>query len=559
MTTMTADTAKIFPGWQDARARRWIWGAVLAVVVFTGAVRLRLAETPLERDEGEYAYTGQLMLAGVPPYQGSYFMKLPGTHAMYALGMAIFGQTRAGIHRWLLVVNAVTIVMIFLLGRKLADPDGGTDGLRGLRDNVAEPMRFGADRPCHAVRGVVRDGGNFDAVQGNRVRESGGVFFERAAAGARDIDEATGSVLCRVRRIDNRVVRMARAAVRWGALIRRVALYSFGVVVPYAVTCLILWRAGVFERFWFWTVTCVRTYGTALPLAQGLKNLGDYFLVNLDPSMVLWFLAIAGAVCIWKDREAGVARVIIPVLLVVSLAAVGQGMYFRPHYFIMLLPALALALGAGANSMRRLILKAKPESALAGMPAKYIAAALLVVVAGQWKFFFVMPPNEVCRQLYYPGESFVESIEIANFIKDHSVAGDQIAIVGSEPQICFYAGRRSATGYIYTYDMMDAGPFATRLQQEMIRQIEAARPQFLLYVNLQNSWGGAPTSQLPLVDWQSKYCREFYEQVGKVVFPTGKPPTFCWGTEAIAAAPLRQECIDIFRRKESAPGHSATR
>ena len=101
-------------------ARCWPWWFL------PGPSRLRLAETPLERDEGEYAYTGQLMLAGVPPYQGSYFMKRTRhAHAMYALGMAIFGQTRAGIHRWLLVVNAATLVMIFLLGRKLADPMAG--------------------------------------------------------------------------------------------------------------------------------------------------------------------------------------------------------------------------------------------------------------------------------------------------------------------------------------------------------------------------------------------------------------------------------------------------
>lgn len=40
------------------------------------------AETaPLERDEGEYAYAGQLMLQGIPPYQLAYNMKLPGTYA----------------------------------------------------------------------------------------------------------------------------------------------------------------------------------------------------------------------------------------------------------------------------------------------------------------------------------------------------------------------------------------------------------------------------------------------------------------------------------------------
>jgi hypothetical protein len=319
-----------------------------------------------------------------------------------------------------------------------------------------------------------------------------------------------------------------------------------------------LWRAGVFDRFWFWTVTCVRAYGTALPFSQGLKNLGDYFLGNPDSSMVLWFLAIAGLMCVWKDREAGAGRVVIPVLLAVSVAAVSQGMYFRPHYFMLLLPGLSLALGAGASSMRRLILAAKPESAMAGMPAKYIAVALLAVILGQWRFFFVMSPSEICRRLY-PGESFVESLEIADYLKTHSAAGDQMAIVGSEPQICFYAARRSATSYIYTYDMMDNGPFATQLQQEMIRQIEAAHPQFVLYVNLQNSWGGAPTPQMPIVEWQAKYCRELYEPVGKVEFPVNKPSQFYWGPEAIAAAPLRQECIDIFQLKRPATNSTASR
>ena len=33
------------------------------------AIRIRLLGIPLERDEGEYAYAGQLILQGVPPYK----------------------------------------------------------------------------------------------------------------------------------------------------------------------------------------------------------------------------------------------------------------------------------------------------------------------------------------------------------------------------------------------------------------------------------------------------------------------------------------------------------
>ncbi len=42
---------------------------VLALILLaTALIRIRLLPTPLERDEGEYAYAGQLMLQGIPPY-----------------------------------------------------------------------------------------------------------------------------------------------------------------------------------------------------------------------------------------------------------------------------------------------------------------------------------------------------------------------------------------------------------------------------------------------------------------------------------------------------------
>ena len=47
---------------------------VIAVVVF---IRIHLLAMPLERDEGEYAYAGQLMLEGIPPYGSAYNINFP--------------------------------------------------------------------------------------------------------------------------------------------------------------------------------------------------------------------------------------------------------------------------------------------------------------------------------------------------------------------------------------------------------------------------------------------------------------------------------------------------
>src|SRR5437016_14469074 len=80
-------TARIRNFEQGIQLCWWILLAVvIAVVVF---IRIHSLAIPLERDEGEYAYAGQLMLQGIPPYRLAYNMKFRGVCAAYALIMWI--------------------------------------------------------------------------------------------------------------------------------------------------------------------------------------------------------------------------------------------------------------------------------------------------------------------------------------------------------------------------------------------------------------------------------------------------------------------------------------
>ncbi len=111
--------------WLQKALRHRAWILVGLTILLVIVVRVRLREIPLERDEGEFAYAGQLMLQGVPPYREIYAMKLPGTYAAYAVMMAVFGQSASGIHLGLALVNVASIVMMFLLGRKLLGDAAG--------------------------------------------------------------------------------------------------------------------------------------------------------------------------------------------------------------------------------------------------------------------------------------------------------------------------------------------------------------------------------------------------------------------------------------------------
>src|SRR5437588_12532194 len=68
--------------------------------------------------------------------------------------------------------------------------------------------------------------------------------------------------------------------------LRRLAAFSFGAVVPYALTCLILWRAGVFDKFWQWTVV----YASGHALRYSFQNLAWYFQ-SIGPYNFFWAMA----------------------------------------------------------------------------------------------------------------------------------------------------------------------------------------------------------------------------------------------------------------------------
>lgn len=74
-----------------------MWATLGLVVLTAAVVRLRLLDVPLDRDEGEYAYFGQLLLRGVPPYATAYNLKLPGGYGAYAVVLWVFGQSPAGV------------------------------------------------------------------------------------------------------------------------------------------------------------------------------------------------------------------------------------------------------------------------------------------------------------------------------------------------------------------------------------------------------------------------------------------------------------------------------
>jgi len=68
----------------------------------------------------------------------------------------------------------------------------------------------------------------------------------------------------------------------------RLLAYGVGVAIPYLVTCAVLWRAGVFGRFWFWTVSYASQYATTTGVAEGLLYLWKALPQLFFAAPVVW-------------------------------------------------------------------------------------------------------------------------------------------------------------------------------------------------------------------------------------------------------------------------------
>lgn len=526
---------------------RWAW-LLLALLVLglTLAIRIRLLAIPLERDEGEYAYAGQLMLQGIPPYKLAYNMKFPGTYAAYAAIMFVFGQTIVGIHLGLLLVNAATIALIFFLGRRLVNSTAGIAAAASYAILSLSPSVLGlASHATHFVMLPVVAGVLLLLNQSNRPAFSrlfgSGLLF---GLGLLMKQPAVFFVLFGAIYL---LCKDARGRLALKAIVLRNLTFGAGVILPFGITCLLLWYAGVFSQFWFWTVEYAFQYGTLTSLSEGAGYLSDIGGRVIEAGWALWALAgfgLLAGLCSKRTRD---STGFILGLLACSVCALSQGLYFRQHYFILILPAISLLIGVAINQLSDLAAKYKTGVARF-IPLLLLGAALGLAVFREKKIFFEASSFEVCR-MSYDGNPFPEAIKIAEYLRAHTGPLDTIAVLGSEPEIYFYSGRHSATGYIYTYELMESQPYAAQMQREMAQEITAARPKYLLFVAVDPSWLRKPESERLIFNWLYEYAEQNYTLSGLVNMVTPDRTDYYLEQAPKSLPPRMVYSVMIYQRK----------
>ena len=285
--------------------------------------------------------------------------------------------------------------------------------------------------------------------------------------------------------------------------------FALGGALPFAVTCVIMLETGVFQKFWFWTFSYTSQYASRVPLDIGFALFKFIVPHVVGPVLPIWLIAGLGLTALPWCSRARSHGTFVGLFLLFSVLAVCPGLYFREHYFILMLPAVSLLAGLAVSCATDKLSAWRGSPALNAVPMLLFLAAFGYTIYGQREIFFQMTPLEVSRSIY-GANPFPEALDIARLVRSQTPKGTPLAIVGSEPEIFFYADRPSATGYIYTYELMEPQKYAAIMQNEMIAEIEKAQPELLIYVDVPLSWLPQADANMYIFDWLRNYVAQNY-------------------------------------------------
>jgi hypothetical protein len=474
---------------------------------------------PLDRDEGGCAYAGWLLLNGNPPFTYFYDTKMPGIYYIYAFIMTIFGQTTEGIRIGVLLTVLINMFLVYKVFKKISGDsdangllssafygmltlDSGTLSLSGYSTHfvltfVMLSLIFLLDALKNGKKIMFFISGLFMGLA--FLTKQPAIFFVLFFLIYIIVIDLTGHV-------------------RTKDIFIKVVFYLAGATSVFLFVCLIMKINGVFDRFWFMTVIYAFKHSNVVSIGQ-IPGYVNYFLkvtsVFFKITFILYVLWLLLTVFFTKESHKKIFHII---LFLSSAAFCTSGFYFTQHYFIIFALPISLAFSQNFNFSNEKLNKIKNP---------LFVFLLILLLLSQYDILFKLNPAKVSRKIFL-ANPFPESEEVARFIKRNTKDTDKIAIFGSEPQILFHAKRKSATGYVYFNQLMEENETSRKMQQEAIKEIEDAKPEYMVFSNVDTSWMIRRNSSKQILDWIKYEGQENYDLVGLVDLEKNSETKYVW-------------------------------
>lgn len=523
---------------------------LLFLVYIVYSIRSNFLMIPFERDEGIYSYFGTLVIEGGIPYKDFIEAKFPGIFYFYGFMVSICGDTVKGMHTGFMYLNIFTLLMIYFTSRNLFSPIAGlisatTFAFVSLTANLSG---FTVQSE-HGVAFFISMGLLFYSL----TRLYGKWYYYLLMGIA---------LSCAVMIKTNGIF-----VALWGGLILltdyiftkpknlktfivNAASFSLGGVSVVAILFYIVYTKGAFNEMILWAYEHPKTYISSMPFEEGKK----YFEYSRDAIVqnhkFFWVHGLlALAICLLKPIDMKY-KIFGFTLLAASMMTIVPGYFFYGHYWIQVVPGLAVVAGLTYHSVIAVIQK---YFNLTSVRYKYIYLSIFGILTfnhvSGLKSYYYHPNYERILRTVYGNNPFPESMEIANFINANTKPEDNIILLGSEPQIYFYTHKKCPSRFAYFTALVNNTPYHKEWQREFARDVEKANPKYFVFFNHPFSLLVQPGADQYVFEWANKFITEKYNLIGLVDMIDGQQSSYIWREGLNNYKPVSKNLIYIYERK----------
>jgi 4-amino-4-deoxy-L-arabinose transferase-like glycosyltransferase len=452
---------------------------LLLILLLQLALRIPFLSEPLERDEGAYGYIGQRILAGELPYRDVFDHKTPVVYYIYAFIIKAFGGSILSIRLFSAFYSLLTTFAVFLLTLLLfeAGPALVAAGLYAVFSTGPFIQGTGANTEVFMVLPMVLALAAF--VYGRKQGSSSWIILAGILSGL--------AVMIKQTAVFNFLVLLGMAYFEKNSRIKSWLSLGAGFAVFPLFFLIYFALKNVLGDFIYCTILTARWYSDFYPEFTQAQR-WDYCLLMirrpLGEQAILWLGTVLALFFVYKDQDKKGGWLFL--WAVGSFVGVAAPLLFFAHYFIQLLPALAVL---GAYGIYKMF-------STGGKWRKVLFAVLLLFLAvtlfkGEAAYFYRLTPYQISTAKY--------GVDI--FARAHYYSQDLAKIIpqdktllvwASQPEIYYYLGKTAPTRYIYYLSWMKQG-----LRGEVLREIYLKRPDYIF-------WTALSSFDNELVDFISK-------------------------------------------------------
>lgn len=409
---------------------------VSALVLFGAAhlaLRRHAATLPLMSDEGEYTYQARLLENGGLPYRDAVNQKPPLVFFAYRAATTVFGWNERAPRKAAYLISLLLILGMFLLTPEAwrAEARLAAPGLWAVLSTLpVGDFAFAFNTEALVCAFAVPAA--WAALQkrpGWSGLASGAAFMSKQTALPAALAFAAFAVW------DAQPRERRAAAARFAAGFVCVPALLFGYFA--ARGGLGAMFADAYEGNFHYAAAATSPQALALQLKFLFATLLPRFLPAAFVPAGLAILGLAGLTARRRNRVGVLAAGWL------GGAAVGAsaGFLFFPHYFLPVVPPLALSAALGVERLK-----------IRTLAAAALALALVLPPAAHARIYFHDAPRVVARKLLHPNPLF-EAKAVGEWIRAHSDPDDRLYVFGSEPHVYVYAQRACATRHIFVYPL----------------------------------------------------------------------------------------------------------